>query len=57
MVGRPDLSVFHDPTYTDALEQSLKLAVLDMAIAAPLGILLAIGLRAGAGAARAAPTS
>ena len=42
--GDPTFSVFHDPTYTNALEQSLKLAVLDMAIATPLGILLAIGL-------------
>jgi spermidine/putrescine transport system permease protein len=42
--GDESFSVFHDPTYTNALEQSLKLAVLDMAIAAPLGILLAIGL-------------
>ncbi len=42
--GDETFSVFHDPTYTDALTQSLKLAVLDMAIAAPLGILLAIGL-------------
>ena len=42
--GDPTFSVFHDPTYINALEQSLKLAVLDMAIAAPLGILLAVGL-------------
>ncbi len=42
--GDQTFSVFHDPTYTNALEQSLKLAVLDMAIATPLGILLAIGL-------------
>jgi spermidine/putrescine transport system permease protein len=42
--GDDTFSVFHDPTYTDALFQSLQLAVLDMVIAAPLGILLAIGL-------------
>ena len=29
--GDDTFSVFHDPTYTHALEQSLKLAVLDMA--------------------------
>jgi spermidine/putrescine transport system permease protein len=42
--GDDTFSVFHDPIYTNALQQSLKLAALDMAIAAPLGILLAIGL-------------
>ena len=42
--GDETFSVFHDPTYTNALTQSLKLAALDVAIAAPLGILLAIGL-------------
>ncbi|HVO55642.1 MAG TPA: ABC transporter permease [Solirubrobacterales bacterium] len=42
--GDETLSVFHDPTYTDALFHSLELAALDMAIATPLGFLLAIGL-------------
>ncbi|HEY2717251.1 MAG TPA: ABC transporter permease [Solirubrobacterales bacterium] len=42
--GDPDLSVFHDPTYTNALLHSLQLAGFDMLIATPLGFLLAIGL-------------
>ena len=42
--GDPNLSVFHDPTYTNALLHSLQLAGLDMLIATPLGFLLAIGL-------------
>jgi spermidine/putrescine transport system permease protein len=42
--GDPNLSVFHDPTYTNALVHSLELAALDMVIATPLGFLLAIGL-------------
>ncbi len=42
--GDDTLSVFHNPVYTDALQQSVKLAALDMAIATPLGFLLAIGL-------------
>ncbi len=42
--GDPSLSVFHDPALANAMEQSLKLAVLDMAIAVPLGVLLAVGL-------------
>jgi spermidine/putrescine transport system permease protein len=42
--GDPNLSVLHDPTMRGALEQSLKLAALDMAIAVPLGVGLAIGL-------------
>jgi spermidine/putrescine transport system permease protein len=42
--GDPSLSVFHDPDYTHALWHSLELAALDMAIATPLGVLLAIGL-------------
>jgi spermidine/putrescine transport system permease protein len=42
--GDANLSVFHDPTYTDALVHSLELAALDMLIATPLGFLLAIGL-------------
>jgi spermidine/putrescine transport system permease protein len=42
--GDPSLSVFHDPDYTHALWHSLELAALDMAIATPLGVLLALGL-------------
>jgi spermidine/putrescine transport system permease protein len=42
--GNPSLSVFHNATYTSALEHSLLLAALDMAIATPLGVLLALGL-------------
>ncbi len=37
-------SVLHDPALRGALEQSLKLAALDMAIAVPLGVALALGL-------------
>jgi spermidine/putrescine transport system permease protein len=42
--GDPNLSVLHDPALRGALEQSLKLAALDMLIAVPLGIGLALGL-------------
>ena len=42
--GDPNNSVFHDPALTGALEQSLRLAGLDMLIAVPLGVGLAIGL-------------
>ena len=42
--GDPSLSVFHSPEYTSALVHSLELAALDMAIATPLGVLLALGL-------------
>lgn len=42
--GDPALSVFHDPDYTHALFHSLELAGLDMLIATPLGVLLALGL-------------
>lgn len=42
--GDPNLSVFHDQAYTNALTHSLELAALDMLIATPLGVLLAIGL-------------
>ena len=42
--GDPTFSVFHDPTLTHALTHSLELAFLDMAIATPLGVILAIGL-------------
>ena len=41
----PTLSVFHDPTLQAALEHSLVLAVLVMAIATPLGTALALGMR------------
>jgi spermidine/putrescine transport system permease protein len=42
--GDPTLSIFHDPEYTHALVHSLELAALDMVIATPLGVLLALGL-------------
>ena len=42
--GDPDQSVLHDPALRGALEQSLRLAGLDMLIAVPLGVGLAIGL-------------
>jgi spermidine/putrescine transport system permease protein len=42
--GDPYNSVLHDPTLRGALEQSLRLAGLDMLIAVPLGVGLAIGL-------------
>jgi spermidine/putrescine transport system permease protein len=40
----PSHSVWTDPTLIQALLQSLKLAGLDMLIATPLGVLLALGL-------------
>ena len=42
--GDPSQSIFHDPQYTQALVHSLLLAGLDMLIATPLGVLLAVGL-------------
>jgi spermidine/putrescine transport system permease protein len=42
--GDSAYSVWHDPRLQQALFQSLKLAGLDMLIATPLGVLLAIGL-------------
>jgi spermidine/putrescine transport system permease protein len=42
--GDPNQSIFHDPQYTSALVHSLELAALDMLIAVPLGVLLALGL-------------
>jgi spermidine/putrescine transport system permease protein len=42
--GDPDLSVLHNPALRLALFQSVKLAVLTMLIATPLGVALAIGL-------------
>jgi spermidine/putrescine transport system permease protein len=40
----PDLSVINDPSMRSALYQSLKLAVVNMLIATPIGVALAIGL-------------
>ncbi|HUL10506.1 MAG TPA: ABC transporter permease [Candidatus Acidoferrum sp.] len=40
----PENSVWNDPALQAALFQSLKLAALDMLIATPLGVLLALGL-------------
>ena len=41
----PDInSVFHDPALRGALQQSIKLAFLDVVVATPIGVLLAIGL-------------
>ena len=40
----PTQSVWNDPTLRGALEQSLRLAALDMVIAVPLGVTLALGL-------------
>jgi spermidine/putrescine transport system permease protein len=42
--GDPSQSIFHDSQYTHALVHSLELAALDMLIATPLGVLLALGL-------------
>ena len=42
--GDPNNSVLHDPSLRGAIEQSLKLGGLDMLIAVPLGVGLAIGL-------------
>ena len=42
--GQPTQSVFQNSAYMDALEHSLELAALDMLIATPLGVLLALGL-------------
>lgn len=42
--GDPVNSVWQDPTLQHALFQSLKLAALDMLIATPIGVLLALGL-------------
>jgi len=41
----PNLSVFHDPTLSSALQQSLTLAFFAMLIATPLGVALALGLQ------------
>jgi spermidine/putrescine transport system permease protein len=42
--GDPLRSVLHDPLYGHALVHSVELAALDMVIATPLGVLLALGL-------------
>jgi spermidine/putrescine transport system permease protein len=42
--GDPTQSIFHNSAYSDALVHSLELAALDMLIATPLGVLLALGL-------------
>jgi len=42
--GDPNNSVLHDPTLRGAIEQSLRLAGLDMLIAVPIGVGLALGL-------------
>jgi spermidine/putrescine transport system permease protein len=42
--GDPVDSVLHDPTLSHALVQSLKLAGVDVLVATPLGVLLALGL-------------
>jgi spermidine/putrescine transport system permease protein len=42
--GDPVQSIFHDPDYTSALSQSLRLAAFAMLIATPLGVMLALGL-------------
>jgi spermidine/putrescine transport system permease protein len=42
--GDPTQSIFHNSIYTHALVHSLLLAGLDMVIATPLGVLLALGL-------------
>ncbi|MDQ3765965.1 MAG: ABC transporter permease [Actinomycetota bacterium] len=42
--GDPDLSVLHNPALRAAMTQSVKLALLTMLIATPIGVGLAIGL-------------
>lgn len=42
--GDPDLSVMHNPALRAAMTQSVKLALLTMLIATPIGVGLAIGL-------------
>ncbi len=42
--GDPDLSVLHNPALRAAMSQSVKLALLAMLIATPIGVGLAIGL-------------
>ena len=40
----PDLSIVNDPSMRSALFQSLKLAAINMVVATPIGVALAIGL-------------
>jgi spermidine/putrescine transport system permease protein len=42
--GDPVDSVWHDPALSHALVQSFKLAIADVLIAVPIGVLLALGL-------------
>lgn len=42
--GDPDLSLLHDPTLVGAIQQSLLIAVITMAVATPIGVALALGL-------------
>jgi spermidine/putrescine transport system permease protein len=42
--GDPTDSLFHDPTFRDAIPQSFKLSLLTVLIAVPLGTLFAIAL-------------
>jgi spermidine/putrescine transport system permease protein len=42
--GDPDLSIVNDPSMRSALFQSLKLAAVNMLVATPIGVALAIGL-------------
>ena len=42
--GDPVDSVLHDPALSNALAQSFKLAIADVLIAVPIGVLLALGL-------------
>ena len=43
--GDPDLSVLHDPALQSALEHTLILGVICVAVAVPLGVTLALGLQ------------
>lgn len=42
--GDETFALFHNPAMLDAIAQSLKLAAVDVAVATPLGVLLAVGL-------------
>jgi spermidine/putrescine transport system permease protein len=43
--GDPNLSVLHDPELQSALKHTLLLAVICVAVATPLGVMLAMGLQ------------
>lgn len=43
-LGDPDFAVVHDPLLRIAVLQSIKLAALDMLIATPIGLAMALGL-------------